>query len=124
MNPRRFRKLPLWLASIYFLWSLLVYFGSLGSSGDAHSWWPLFLYPLIWPLGALHKYFESAFMDWLAPDRESAPESIYILNDGIAGGFYILVGTAWFWFIGRLISFAITKLFPRTKNNETLSTRK
>ena len=49
---RRFPKFAYWLAGVYLAYSLLVYFGSLWSKGDAHSWWPVFLYPVIWPWSA------------------------------------------------------------------------
>jgi hypothetical protein len=88
---RRFPKLALWLASIYLVWSLLVFFGSLGS--ESHSWWPIFLYPLLWPLSLL---FHSVDMG----------------GDAIYAVFYIIVGTIWMYGIGRLFSILATRLFP------------
>src|ERR1700704_1031408 len=105
MKLQRFGTLRLWLAGIYFGWSLLVYFGTLCRRGDAHNWWPIFLYPLIWPLGWLYEEANSALLDWLVPEPASVPESVFILSDRIAGGFYIVAGTIWFWLIGRVISF-------------------
>jgi hypothetical protein len=95
-------KLARWLAGIYLAWSLLVFFGSLGS--ESHSWWPIFLNPIIWPLGTLYDLASSVCLDWLAPDAHSAPAWIWTANDYVAGAFYIVVGTIWVWFLGRLLS--------------------
>jgi hypothetical protein len=93
---RRFPKLAHWLASIYLAWSLLVFFGSLGS--ESHSWWPMFLYPVIWPLSLLFQVVSSAVG--------------YAAYDYVAATFYIVVGTVWIWWLGRLLSTLTTLLFP------------
>lgn len=97
----RFTKLTFWLPAAYLLWSLLVFVGSFG--GNAHSWWPMFLYPLIWPLSAFDKYCADHFY-WLASDAQSVPAWVYTADDWISGGFYILVGTAWYWLIAKLLT--------------------
>ena len=89
---RRLPKLPSWLAGIYLAWSLLVFFGSLGS--ESHSWWPTFLYPIIWPLS-----FGIQKLDFVSSDVGYAV-------------FYILAGTIWIWAIARLFSAVVTRLFP------------
>src|SRR5437867_2620790 len=89
---RRFPKLGRWLASIYLVWGLLVFFGSLGS--ESHSWWPMFLYPVIWPLSSLFQRMDLAS------------------SDGAYATFYIVVGTIWIGWLGRLFSILATRLFP------------
>lgn len=89
---RRLPKLARWLASIYLAWSLLVFFGSLGS--ESHSWWPIFLYPIIWPLSFLFQWMDVASSD-----------TAYAV-------FYIAVGTIWIWSLGYLLSMLATRLFP------------
>jgi hypothetical protein len=42
---RRLPKLARWLAGVYLLRSLFVFFGSM--VGRDHQWWPIFLYFLI-----------------------------------------------------------------------------
>ena len=98
---RRFPKLPRWLGGIYLFWSLLVFFGSLGS--ESHSWWPIFLYWVIWPLSTLYEALSSLALDRLISDT---------LNDYIAGTFYIVAGTIWIWCLGRLFSMLVTRVFP------------
>jgi hypothetical protein len=98
MKPR-YPKLARWMAGIYLLYSLIVFFGSLGS--ESHSWWPIFLYPVIWPLSALYGMVSSACLDWLVPDP---PDWVWMLNDYVMGAFYIIVGTIWIWFLGRVLS--------------------
>jgi len=103
INPmkRRFPKMAHWMAGIYFLYSLIVFFGSLGS--ESHSWWPIFLYPVILPLSALYEAASSVCLDWLVPDSNSAPSWVWTLNDYVMGVFYIIVGTIWIWFLGRVL---------------------
>ncbi|MBI3876348.1 MAG: hypothetical protein HY300_10420 [Verrucomicrobia bacterium] len=110
MKKRRLPNLPRWLGGIYLGWSLLVFFGRLGS--ESHSWWPLFLYCIIWPLSTVHKAVSSACLNWLIPDPNSASEWIFTLDDYIAGVFYIVAGTIWVWFLGRVVSSVATRLFP------------
>lgn len=107
---RRLPKLARCLAGVYLAWSLLVFFGSLGSNG--HSWWPILLYPVIWPLSLLYETISSVCMDWLIPDLNSAPAWTWMLNDCIAGTFYIVVGTLWIWCLGRVFSIVATRIFP------------
>jgi len=80
------------MAAIYLAWALLVFFGSLGS--ESHSWWPLFLYPIIWPWSLLFQAIASSLGDF-----------------GYAFAF-IAFGTLWIWFLGRAFSFLMTRLFP------------
>ena len=113
---RRLPKLAPWLASIYLIWSLFVYFGRLGRSG--HEWWPLLLYFVIWPLSALYEFVNSRCLDLLFPDRSLATDRFYMMNDYIGGAFYIVIGTIWIWFLGWAISTLLTRLFP-VKKHET-----
>ena len=92
----RLPKLANWMAGLYLIYSLLVYFGTL--AGVGHEWWPIFLYPIIWPLSLLLHLAENA----LPPTA---------IGDYIMGGFYIVVGTVWMWLVGRLISLIGRKLF-------------
>ena len=111
MKTVRFKKLPWYLAGTYLVWSLFVYFGSLGS--EAHSWWPLFLYPLIWPWSWVERLLiDRLLTNWLAPDPKSAPESVWMLMDYLGGAFYIVVGTLWFWFLGKTVSLVSRRSFP------------
>src|SRR6476660_817618 len=93
---RRVPKLGRWLAVTYLVWSLLVFFGSLGS--ESHNWWPIFLYPVIWPWGQIFMLISSAFADTVA--------------DYIEGALFIAGGGLWIWFLGRLFSILLTRLFP------------
>jgi hypothetical protein len=115
MKTYRFPKLAHWLAGIYLAWSLLVFFGSLGSQG--HSWWPLFLYFIIWPISAIYNFVSAICFDWVFP--KSPPEWAWLLFDYVSGAFYIIVGTVWIWFLGRVISRVVTRLSPiREPENE------
>ena len=107
---RRLPKLARWFAGIYLVYGLLVFFGSLG--GEGHSWWPIMLYPVIWPLSALYEALSSACLDWLIPDPKSAASWIWTFNDYVAGTFYIVVGTIWVWCLGRVFSIVVTRIFP------------
>ncbi len=99
MDPRRTTKLSWWLSVAYVGWSCLVYFGSLFLGDEGHAWWPLFLFPLILPWSAIHQFVLSPLLDqWFAPDPRAAPASVFMTMDYIAGGFYIVVRTIWFWF--------------------------
>jgi hypothetical protein len=109
MKKYRFPKLARWLACIYLGWSLLVFFGTLGRNG--HEWWPLFLYFIIWPVSLLYELLDSACLDWLIPEPKSTPEWVWLLNDYVSGAFYIIGGTLWIWFLGRVISRVVTRLF-------------
>jgi hypothetical protein len=100
-NARRFPKPARWAGGIYLIYSLLVYFGSLG--GEGHDWWPMFLYPVIWPLSWLIELAGRAIYNPLNP----------IMDDYVSGAFYIIFGTIWAWLIGRLISIVATRFFPR-----------
>ena len=105
---RRFPKLARWLAGIYLVWGLLVFFGSLGS--ESHSWWPIFLYPVIWPLSFVFDFGSALLMD--AIFRHQTPAWAYIAYDYIAAVFYIGLGTIWVWWLARSFSMVVTRLFP------------
>jgi hypothetical protein len=98
---RRFPKLARWLAGIYLVWSLFVFFGSLWGSG--HEWWPLFLYPIIWPLSLVFEIVGS---------RMTPLPISYAMYDYLAGAFYIIAGTIWVWCLGRVFSMVVTHIFP------------
>ena len=112
---RRFPKLAHWLAGIYLVWSLFVYFGSM--MGREHHWWPLFLYPIIWPVSAVYEFVSDRCFDWLVPDARSAPGWVWTLHDGVAGAFYIIAGTIWVWFVARVVSRVGTWIFQSRDDN-------
>jgi hypothetical protein len=58
---RRLPKFARWLAGIYLVYGLLVFFGSMGSQG--HSWRPIMLYPVIWPLSFAFQFGSALLMD-------------------------------------------------------------
>ena len=107
---RRLPKFARWLAGVYLAYGLLVFFGGLGS--ESHSWWPAFLYPVIWPLSLVYEALSSVCLDWLIPDPKVAPAWAWTLNDYISGAFYIVAGTVWIWCLGRILSIVVTRLFP------------
>lgn len=96
LMKRRLPKLARVLAGIYLLWGLLVFFGSLGS--ESHSWWPIFLSPIIWPWGRVFMVVCSIFGD--------APA------DYVAAVLFVIGGALWVWFLGRLLSLIATRVFP------------
>jgi len=110
MMKRRLPRLSRWLAGIYLGWSLFVFFGSL--FGRGHEWWPVFLYYIIWPVSLLYETVSSACLAWLVPNSGSAPSWAWTLNDYVSGAFYIVVGTIWVWYLGRLLSIVATRIFP------------
>jgi hypothetical protein len=100
-NARRLPRLASWMAGIYLVYSLLVYFGSLGREG--HDWWPMFLYPIIWPLSWLIELASRAIYNPLNP----------MMADHVSGAFYIVSGTVWLWLLGRLISIVVIRVLPK-----------
>jgi hypothetical protein len=111
LKTPRLKKLCWWLAGAYLGWSLYVYFGTLAS--EAHSWWPVFLMPVIFPWSWIYEIFCKEFLNgWLAPDPRTAPAWVWTALDRIAGAFYIGFGTLWLWFVGKMVSFAATKMLP------------
>lgn len=115
MKTPRFKKLSWWFAGVYLAFSALVYFGSLGS--ESHSWWPIFLYPLIWPLGWIEHSLVQPMLDgWLAPDPKSAADSVWVTIDRISGGYYIVIGTLWFWVLGKLLARVADLFIPRKES--------
>jgi hypothetical protein len=109
---KRLKRLPWWLAGIYLCWSLFVYFGSLG--GNGHCWWPIMLYPVIWPWGVLYDSGIQPLLDgWLAPEPHAAPSWVWMFMDGLAGGFYIIWGTVWMWIVGRGFTAILMRLAKR-----------
>jgi len=112
MNFPRLKRLSWWLAGIYLAWSCLVFFG--GRGGQGHEWWPIFLYPLIFPWSFLYDLvIEPPLANWLAPDATAAPGSAWVLMDNLAGAYYIIVGTLWFWFLGKMVSRFVNYRFDR-----------
>ena len=92
-----------------------MYFGSM--FGREHQWWPLFLYPIIWPVSALYESVSDTCFDWLVPNPRSAPDWVWTFNDFIAGAFYIVAGTIWVWCLGRVFSIVVTRIFPLRDDN-------
>ncbi len=111
---KRLDLLPRWLAGAYLCWSLLVYFGTL--KGDAHNWWPAFLYPIVWPWGIVESHMISSLGQWLVSDPKSASESTSLLLDHISGAFYIVGGTFWIWLLAHILSFPIKHLVSGSKS--------
>lgn len=102
MSVKRHRSLlARWLPRIYFGWALLVFFGTIG--GEGHDWWPIFLYPIIWPVSAIYESVSSRCFESLINEPKSAPVWVWTLNDYVGGAFYIVVGTIWLWFAGRIV---------------------
>ena len=104
----RFPKLARSVAGIYLGWSLLVFFGSFES--ESHSWWPIFLNTIIWPLGAIYQWLDSWFLAGLTSNSQTLPAWGWALDDYLAGAFYIVMGTVWIWFLGRLFSLLVTRV--------------
>ena len=100
-NKRKFPKFATWMAGLYLIWSLLVYFGTLG--GEGHDWWPIWLYFVIWPLSFLIERADNV----ICPSGGA-------INDCVMGSLYIILGTAWIWFLGWLISVGATRVFARS----------
>jgi hypothetical protein len=48
-------------------------------------------------------------MKWLIPDPRSASPAAWMQLDYFAGAFYIVVGTLWYWVIGKMISRIATR---------------
>lgn len=91
-----------------------MYFSTLGHEG--HEWWPIFLFPLILPWSAVHQFLIGPMLaNWIVPNPRSAPESAWMMLDYIAGGYYIIIGTMWFWVVGKVIS----RIATRRKNEKT-----
>jgi hypothetical protein len=97
---RRLPKLARWLAGVYLVYGLVVFFGSLG--GQGHSWWPIMLYPVIWPLSLLFQLATDSFLDSFSPAA----------YDYVAAAFYICIGAIWVWWLGHLFSILVTRIFP------------
>jgi hypothetical protein len=95
-KPTRFRNT---VAGVYFTWSLLCFFGSIGS--DGHSWWPIFLYPLIWPLSPGIERLDDFALNLVDP--AAVQPSFWTINDYAMGFLYIVGGTAWWWLISTLL---------------------
>jgi hypothetical protein len=63
-------------------------------------------------VSALYHFASEHCFDWLVPDPRSAPPWVWILNDYVAGAFYMIVGTIWVWLLGRVLSRVATLIFP------------
>jgi hypothetical protein len=105
----RFRNV---IAAIYFAWSMLQFFGSIGS--DAHSWWPLTLYPLIWPLSiGIDQLYHVGLIFF---DPKLIPLWFWTMNDYISGFLYIFVGTVWLWLISTFLYKAVARVRNTSPN--------
>src|SRR2546423_13288746 len=110
-SPPMKRRVPWlagWLAGLYLIYGLLVFFGTLW--GRHHEWWPLFLYPVIWPLSFVLNWSSSLLLDALFPHQ--TPTWAYVAFDCAGGVLYVGVGALWLWWLGRLFSLLLTRLFP------------
>jgi hypothetical protein len=106
--PRRFPKLARWLTSIYLAYGLFVFFGSM--SGNSHEWWPIFVFPIIWPFGFVCLILLDLIGNALISD--GSPDWVYTFVDYMGAVFFVGLGSVWVWFLGRLFSMAATHLFP------------
>ncbi len=87
-----------------------MYFGRLGHPG--HEWWPVSLFPLILPWSAVHQFLlDPILTKWLIPQSGSVPDSAWMELDYITGAYYIIVGTIWFWIVGKII----LRIFSRAR---------
>ncbi len=84
------KRIPRIAASLYFAWSCFVYFGTLG--GNGHEWWPIWLYPIIWPLGLAYDAAEDYVLRHLFSGITN-----WMMADYASGAFYIGAGTLWIW---------------------------
>lgn len=106
---RRLTKLGWVLAGLYFAFSVVGYVGSLGHRD--HAWWPMFLYPVIFPCSLLfEEVWKTPLREWLVAGGSGLPS--WVTLDRLAGAYYIVVGTLWLGLVGRLVSLASTRLFP------------
>lgn len=96
------------MAGIYLLYGSVVFFGSLGS--QSHSWWPIFFYPVIWPLSLVFRVAYSRLAH--AVFSPGTPSWAFLVYDYFWGFIYIVVGTIWVWWLGRLFSTLATRIFP------------
>jgi hypothetical protein len=71
------------------------------------------LYPIIWPWGLLYDSAQSYLCDRLIPNPHAASSTTWVVIDGLAGAFYIIVGTLWIWFLGKIISLAATRVLGK-----------
>ena len=102
------RDIRKWFAGGYLAWSLFVYFFTYGR--EAHDWWPVFLYPVIWPWGLLlENVIQPKVLQWLEAHTASSLSDRYMIADQIAGACYIVVGTLWFWCLGAVARGAIKR---------------
>jgi hypothetical protein len=76
------KYVPRVLAALYLAWSLFIFFGSLG--GEGHSWWPAWLYFLIWPWGWL-EHALLGLMALLTSGLGAVPNWAYTTYDYLAG---------------------------------------
>lgn len=61
----------------------------------------IFLYYIIWPVSALYEVGRSLCLGF---DPDPVPSWFLTLSDYVDGAFYIIVGTIWVWFLGRVLS--------------------
>ena len=102
------------LAGLYLAWGLLVFFGSLGTEG--HDWWPLSLYFIIWPLGAIFEVVSTALFERIFPSQATAPSWAWTAYDYLGGFFYIGIGTIWVWFLARVATGSISHIYRRIRS--------
>jgi hypothetical protein len=93
------KRMPRAAALLYFGWSSLQFFGSLGSAG--HAWWPVLLYPLIWPVSLVIEQGSLALFTLLFGD--TPPDSYWLVLDHVSGFLYIVGGTIWIWFLATVL---------------------
>src|ERR1700719_465951 len=98
MTDSRRRKLSSHAAGAYSLWAVFVYVFA------DHAWWPMFLYPIIWPVSyVFERVLKYPLLRWINTHQSHPTDAGLILFDRISGAFYVLGGAAWIW----LLSYAL-----------------
>ena len=105
---RRLSKFGHWVAIVYILWGLFAFFGTLGS--ESHSWWPIFLTPIVFPLNFVFGNLSAAVFEAVHPGY--APAWAYTVYDYVSALLFIGGGAVWLWWLGRLVSILITWIVP------------
>ena len=112
MKSRDRRNFSSIAAGAYAVWALIVYFVA------DHAWWPMFLYPFIWPVSyCFERILKYRLLTWLGADSPHPTPESFILFDRIAGAFYLIAGTLWVWLIGFLVLTCAERIF-RSKASE------
>ena len=108
MTGSRRRALSCLAAGAYSAWAVFIYVFA------DHAWWPMFLYPIIWPLSYIfERVLKYPLLNWVNPDPNHPPDAGFLLFDRISGALYILGGAIWIWFL----CFILLGLWNRSGRN-------